>query len=79
MILTGIITGIDDVLITAELSMPKMRRIIINVLTFLTVIIMQESPGVSERDEALAGHVSLCTKRAEGQSATHGCGEKGKG
>lgn len=40
------------------------------------LIMWQESPRVSEGDEALAGHVSLCPKRTEGQSAIDGCGEK---
>lgn len=39
---------------------------------FFLPFILQESPGVPERDETAAGHVPLSTEGAEGQSPTHG-------
>lgn len=33
---------------------------------------LQEGPGEPEGDETVAGYVSLCTQRAEGQSAADG-------
>lgn len=51
---------------------------IVKVLLKTLTLTVQESPGVSEGDEAATGHVPVSTKGAEGQSPAHGSREEVK-